>query len=505
MRTDNPTMASSAINRLRASLSRLRRTASAQPPFLRWSLGGAALILVLVFAYLASPTPTEYISLGQRFSPADLNRVATELSAKHIAHRMVESEGKILVDSSSLADAREILTKLNLGPLSLSQIRDKAEDATSIWETTDQAETRKLRASEQEIEKLIEDLDDVAEAYVRINRPRPRFGPGTTQGATAFVRVQTLRGHRLPSQTVQSIQTIVTGHEGDIRHDAITLLDRRTKYLLAGNPEVGMLTGLRAREEELTQKILEELHHIDGLEVTVKIVPAPARPAPPVLAPAPAPSHPVAEVPAPVQVNQPMILDEPRLNPPAMVTAPLPAPVKAPAPLDSVRIWARVPASYYYKFLVGDAARNPSPAELQPFVDRTKSLIETAIAHIAPATPEREAAQVKIDTIFDGPISGPPVSASAETQPRGTNSLWVPMGTAVSVTAVFTSLVFVLMRSASRRPSARFTIPDDGGRFKVDSASEPGPSERVRELIRQSPEAAASVLRRWTGQGGRVA
>ncbi len=32
----------------------------------------------------------------------------------------------------------------------------------------------------------------------------------------------------------------------------------------------------------------------------------------------------------------------------------------------------------------------------------------------------------------------------------------------------------------------------------------PGPSERVRELIRLNPEAAAGVLQRWIGQGGTV-
>jgi flagellar biosynthesis/type III secretory pathway M-ring protein FliF/YscJ len=41
----------------------------------------------------------------------------------------------------------------------------------------------------------------------------------------------------------------------------------------------------------------------------------------------------------------------------------------------------------------------------------------------------------------------------------------------------------------------------------VDAASEttPGASERVRELIRHNPEAAASVLNRWIGQGGHAA
>ena len=35
-----------------------------------------------------------------------------------------------------------------------------------------------------------------------------------------------------------------------------------------------------------------------------------------------------------------------------------------------------------------------------------------------------------------------------------------------------------------------------------DAGAGPGPSERVRELIRLNPEAAAGVLQRWIGQGG---
>ena len=52
-------------------------------------------------------------------------------------------------------------------------------------------------------------------------------------------------------------------------------------------------------------------------------------------------------------------------------------------------------------------------------------------------------------------------------------------------------------------PPARGT---DRGRYPIDTAPEPGhaPSERVRELVRFNPEAAAGVLQRWIGQGGHV-
>ena len=46
----------------------------------------------------------------------------------------------------------------------------------------------------------------------------------------------------------------------------------------------------------------------------------------------------------------------------------------------------------------------------------------------------------------------------------------------------------------------------DRGRYPIGAAAESGhaPSERVRELVRFNPEAAAGVLQRWIGQGGHV-
>ena len=58
-------------------------------------------------------------------------------------------------------------------------------------------------------------------------------------------------------------------------------------------------------------------------------------------------------------------------------------------------------------------------------------------------------------------------------------------------------------RSAPRPATLR---REDRGSYKIDEASDagPGPAERVRDLIRLNPEAAASVLHRWTGQGGPI-
>ena len=56
---------------------------------------------------------------------------------------------------------------------------------------------------------------------------------------------------------------------------------------------------------------------------------------------------------------------------------------------------------------------------------------------------------------------------------------------------------------AARRPSRSIGSTHGGRAYREDPADEPGPSERVRELVRRNPETAASVLQRWATQGGR--
>src|SRR5262249_13011253 len=155
-------------------------------------------------------------------------------------------------------------------------------------------------------------------AYVTINRPQARNvlrpGPGTGPGArpTAFVWLETDGGRKISHKTVQSIQNLIVGKEPELRPDSVTVFDSKGRhYLVAGDPKYSRISATRAREEELGQKILEEIDWIDGVRVTVQIVSAPTS------APSPLPSLGSAPVPAPaarapepiVGVNTPLELE----------------------------------------------------------------------------------------------------------------------------------------------------------------------------------------------------
>ena len=107
-----------------------------------------------------------------------------------------------------------------------------------------------------------------------------------------------------------------------------------------------------------------------------------------------------------------------------------------------------------------------------------------------------------VDTIPDDvPLARPAVLTSAVDQRRKIVDWGILGAVGVSICV----LVVVVTRIQVARRPARLPEPvHKTRRYHADSASDPGPSERVRELIRRNPEAAASVLQRWTGQGGRV-
>jgi hypothetical protein len=205
-------------------------------------------------------------------------------------------------------------------------------------------------------------------------------------------------------------------------------------------------------------------------------------------------------------VNTPLEL-EPETSP-ELVLAPTPVvpasslPEPSASKRETARVWVRVPRSYYLsKAALG---RDPSPDRLQPFVDQTESLIREAVAHVVPPELTRpgEPPDVTIDIIPDDVPASAPLRSQVANDVRGPLSWWLPACVAGGGVVVLLSALSLRML-AGRRPTGRRGAPTLPGHFRTDAASEPGtgPAERVRELIRLNPEAAASVLHRWIGRG----
>ncbi len=148
--------------------------------------------------------------------------------------------------------------------------------------------------------------------------------------------------------------------------------------------------------------------------------------------------------------------------------------------------------------------RESSLDDLQPLVERTRTTVETTVRHIVP--PE-ELDEVTVNNFPDelpAPQTTPlPTSGWSRLDP----ALWVPIGVAAGAALATASVALGMLAARWPAPCSLNHQPGRAvrNRYNLDEASEPGPgpSERVRELIKLSPEAAASVLHRWT-QGGPI-
>ena len=510
MRTETSTSRAPTIDRMRAELARARRRFKAQPTPLRWSIGLAALAAGVVLTYAATNSPASavgFVRSGDRFAADDRIKVCNALDKLHVRYR-VDELNRVEVSAAQLDAANDAIAKLSVGPRPFSEI-DQAADTPSLLDSIGAQKQRDERAISAKLEEMIRPMDGVVSAHVLVTRPKGGRGFRAAPAATAVVWLETEKDRELSSATVEAIQGLVAGVVPEVKRDGLSVFDRKgRRYLDASNVAIGAEAKIRHRRDELRQEILDKLEWLKGATVSVQLVASPAIPAPnppaPLLTPTPAPAMPAGEVglpPLSMRVNEPLDLTpetpEPLPALPAPVVTP-PAPVIEP-PTPRTRVWVTVPRSFYLR-----AARNREPSldDLQPLVERTKGLIETAVRHVLP--PDQLIEPVVISTIPDeAPTRLPTPAPQVESDARRLILWGVPAGFAAAALAGGLTAAFVM---ASRRPALRAVAPprDDHGRYKIDEPSDsgPGPSERVRELIRLNPEAAASVLHRWTGQGG---
>lgn len=512
MRTDTPSNSAPTVARIRAEIGRARRRFASRAPASQWSIGAAVLAAVVALVYAttgpSASTGGYYVRSGEEFSSDDLLTIERALVAKHIPS--VTRQGRVEVAIDRLDDANDVVAKLDVGRHPLSEIESRAAESNPLESMWDR-EQRREQAGNEKLRAMIRRIDGIADAYVTINRVKPRGFGRQTPTATAFVYLETKGDREVSSDTVQSIQTLIAGAEPSVKPDAVTVTDTTARtYVNARNPSLGLENKNRARSEELRHEIVKELDWIREAKVSVRLVPTLVAVAPPLPAsrpePAPAPAaESFNQPPLSMRVNEPLELTpdgptpEPVAAAPALPPPPEPVPAAETLGPHKAKVWVKVPRSYYLKAV---NRRDPSLDDLQPLIDKVRSLIERAVKQVVPP---HEFEDVQVDTTPDEiPAADAPSPPSTSTELRWPLSWWVPVGVACGATAALVAVGFGLI--AARRPlSGPASRPNAGlGRYKIDKASEagPGPSERVRELIRLNPEAAASVLHRWTGQGG---
>jgi flagellar biosynthesis/type III secretory pathway M-ring protein FliF/YscJ len=521
------------IARIRALGDRLWHPLAAQRPVVKWGLALLVFLTLAAVSYWAagslSTLGVRYLASSKHFSSDDLIKVCRALDKQRVAYR-VDEQRRVEVSADQFDQAAETISKLDLGQHPIGEIRD--EDSTGFWDGPNEREKKEKLKLEKILERLIADQEGVLWPLVSIDRPRSSGFSRINAKPTAFVYVETEGGRALPYRTIQAIPAILAANVRDLAPGSITVMDRRgNRYLDPGNPALGDNSRNRAREEEISEEIVEKLDWIKGVRVQVQVIAPQAHDSTsPSIGPGPilklsgssalptsssrADSDSRERRGAPPQlkmaVNHPLAFEGDR-EPGAVQLTPRPgtgtsgAAAKGTSPAHASdgaaergRVVIRVPRSFYYNMQMRSDDHDPSPEERQFMADRTERQIRTAVALVLPAA---DSWKVEVDTIPDDISLSRPAILPNTSDPRHRVFEWAivgGLGLGVTILMIAASWMHIV-----RRPARRIEPAATTRRYHLDSASQPSPSERVRDLIERNPEAAASVLQRWVGQGGR--
>lgn len=487
MRTIDRLSTTTAFSSLRDAAGRVRRAMMRQRLTVRMVVILAPVLVATAAGYWAAgtlaPSGPRYLGGGQPFSSDDLIVIVRALNAKGIAYHV--DDHKVEVEADQFDQAATVIAGLKVGREAVSDIREKPSSLLDFVEPLEDRQRRERLQEEKLLERFIDDQPGVRWSVVSIQQPQGSFGRERQKEPSAFVYLEGDSDRPLPSRTVRAIVAILMGNVRGLAIDAITMMDRNSNsYLDSHDPAAGQQT----REEELRQQIVDRLSWIKGVQVWVVLaghrgsqgdgrgrgdrIPRADR-------------HETSRDEAPAIV----------VNGPAQATAE-PAPSELER-VESGQVFVSVPRSYYLTRAVPDH-RDPTADELKVAAARTRTQIERRVHLVVPAS-----WNVDVDTFPDDL----PPPRSAATLPAGSEHRRIAADWGiVGVVAASVALVMAMGSwiHAARRPSPSSAAFSVGRTYRQDAPDDPGPSERVRELVRRDPEAAASVLQRWVTEGGRV-
>ncbi len=498
MRTEGPRPSASATTRLRHELARARTWVRGRGRATRLALVATAAAALVAAVFLAIPADRDdviWLYDGRSFSGDAARSIQKALAAEKVPFR-ADNGRRIGVAASRWGDAMSALVKHNVAPPSLEEI-EGMPPTSSPWIGAAEKQELDLWRRERWLQATIEGYGGIRSAIVKIARTQVHTGirPEWKSSGLVILDVERKPSHKV----VCAIQTLLARAVPGLAADAVTVGDRSGNFFLeAGDARAASDTKYLARGEQLRDALLEKLGPlIPGVDVDVTVEPPTSAQAPAPRSPAPAPPSPAVD--EGIRPNVPVGLEpEPEPAPPA------PAAVAHPSGVGLANVWVKVPRSYYQKVARDVApARPPSQEDLKFYVQRTNELIDNAVAVLIPPA---EKGRVMVNTIADNLAAEPaPVVASGPADAARPWPIWLAPAALGAGAGLAVALVlgtgFGLI--ASRRPSARPSRTSLRSGLSVDAPSGPvpGPSERVRDLVRRDPAAAAGVLQRWIGKG----
>lgn len=449
-------------------------------------LGVSLLAIILVSTASQLESTTFWLEGGRVFTPDETRTLGQALAERGISV-INGPRGQLGVPAESAPEAIKLIDRKGLTRRSLAELIDQPIQPSPFADPQEREQIRR-RNRERRAEAVLERFSGVLDATVLLSEARPRrFGQPAELRATVFL--SPTEPGALSADLIGRVETTLIALEPDlVRGRDLTVLDDAGRsYLEAGDPTVALRTRADARALEWEKALSRRLAPvIQGIRISVRME-WPESPSD-ILRAVPPGAPPVPEGLA-VVPNAPVVL----ADSPAESNAPT-TPSDAGRGLADVLV--EIPSQYFldrYRSVAG-AERIPTQAELQPFVEQASDLIEKAVRH---EIPEPNLGHFRIAKL---PL--PSVRPAAPTT-RSRPAIDPRMGWAGALGAGALVLILVATAGTRRLAKGRRSAQTGGPmRTRFDQEDQTGPADRVRELVRRDPEAAAGVLRRWVGQGG---
>jgi hypothetical protein len=466
------------------------------------ALAGAVVLgVVILMTWVPngdSSDATYWIDQGRRFAPEEVARVVDALTLKGL-DPVVHEPGRISVPLSQRVAAVKVMQSMGLRVRSPKDLRDDPLrpgllDGPAVGRRLEMLNRARI------VESAVEKLPGLLSATVTLREEDAR-GYGRPRRLTAGVFLGVEADERVPAETIRRILTILRTFEPTLEPERdITIIDQRgLAYYVAGDTRLAARAMADARAQEWESDLLSRLEWIEGLRVSVQIESReelPSETAGPVVAPASTTPPRATATGSGLEVI---------VNAPARVEAVEPAEAPAPKLSSRANVLVEIPARYYWeRHLAAREGRRPSPSELRPLIEQTEQMVRTAVQHVIPPDQMGSVHIVEIPAVE--PFT--PVAPAAAAGPLGLSGtelrtlIWAGGATGMGLVVLIFWLTARRQRTVAREPFRTLATPEHLDRMEADNG--PILTDRIRDLVRRDPKAAAGVVQRWIGQGGHV-
>jgi flagellar M-ring protein FliF len=431
-----------------------------------------AAIYLLATAESSLPT-TRWLEGGRAFSDDEARILDQALAVRKIVLQR-GTKGQLGVGSSEdLAVATKTLDDLGLTRRSFEQLIDQPA-SISPWADPVDRKQLLLRRRERAIEALLEGFDELLSVTVRLHESDAGHSRSkSTLNASVILRPRD--NLAITPDLIERVQNILTSLERDLRRDRDISVtdDLGHAYLAADDPNVARRTLAEAQAHEWESAINDRLTSIvAGARVSVCL------------------EWPLSPVESPPTT---------RTSPEVVANAPasLPEPVRREEFPAKANVLVEIPSRHFLDLFrnVAGSDRIPRSDDLEPLIQQTREVIEAAVHHVIPKESLGRFELVRIPL----PVNQVPAVATSRPSRVDLRPWWAGAAALAGVILTLAATAGTRRLSSARRIASESPSPND---LRFDGEDRAGPINRVRELIRRDPEAAAGVLRRWAGQGG---